>query len=91
MGDDHHDESIDGAAHSTHHVVAYAALLPPHPPTSEKTRYLCIFYCYFLFVYHWVMNFFYPRNFFWEGFVFPSFLHSLVKVAPRVSDFGGAR
>lgn len=28
---------------------------------------------------------------FWKGFVFPSFLHSLVKVAPRVSDFGGGR
>lgn len=73
MVDDHH-ESIDGAAHSTRHVVAYAAL-PPHPPTSEKKRYLCIFYCYF-FLYHWVMKFF-ILVILLEGFVFPSFLHSL--------------
>jgi hypothetical protein len=71
--DDDHHESIDGAAHSTRHVVAYAAVLPPHPPTSEKQRYLCIFYCYF-FLY--LMNFFiYPRNFF-GGFCL-SFLPSL--------------
>ena len=75
MVDDHH-ESIDGAAHSTRHVVAFAAL-PPHPPTSENKRYFCIFYCFFFSVSLGYEFFLYPRIFFLEGFVFPSFLHSL--------------